>query len=334
LDASGRVRGYLDGQLGGLGAGWTVGVEQIIFDDATVLTKSDLADLILTRSATSGDDRIKGFDGDDTLTGGGGADLFVFDTEAFGQDVITDFGSTDRIEFADWMFQDFSGVLAAAVQQGADVVITTDFGVVTLLNTQLSALTAANFKFGLLGDDTLRGSAEDEELGGGSGNDTDLIDAGGGADAVYDEAGAADQVVFGAGLDHATTTVERLNDGADGLRLVFATGEQLDLYGQLQDFGLDGEMDAETLVFADSTMLTRADLAARVLAAESTSGADTVRGFSSDDFLLGGTGNDVLAFSETAFGADVIGDFNGLQDRIAFDEDSVQDFDALMLSAA
>lgn len=93
-------------------------------------------------------------------------------------------------------------------------------------------------------------------------------------------------------------------------------------------------MGVETLVFAGSTVLTRADLAARVLAAESTSGADTIKGFSSDDFLLGASGNDVSAFGETAFGADVIGDFNGLQDRIAFDEDIVQDFDALMLSAA
>jgi Ca2+-binding RTX toxin-like protein len=330
---SGGERILLDSQLAGLGLGWSDGVEQIVFADSTVLTKGDLADLILQRAVTAGDDRIKGFDRDDTLTGGAGSDLFVFETEAFGNDVVTDFGATDRIEFADWMFQDFSGVLAASVQQGDAVVITTNYGAVTLLNTQLSSLTESHFKFGMLGDDTLSGTAEDEDLDGGAGNDTYLIAAGGGEDWIYDEFGTADQIIFGTGLDHSTMTVERLDDGADGLWLVFSSGERIALYGQMMDYGQGGEVGVEQLVFADSTILTRSDLAARLLGSESTSGADIIRGLSSDDFLLGGSGADVFVFGESAFGADVIGDFNGLEDRISFDEDVLQDFEAVLFAS-
>ena len=322
---SGGERILLDFQLSGLGVGWNVGLEQIVFADATILTKADLADLILERGVTGGDDRIKGFDRDDTLTGGAGSDLFVFETEAFGNDVITDFGAADRIDFADWMFQDFSGVLAASVQQGDDVIITTDYGAVTLLNTQLSGLTETYFRFGVLGDDTLSGTSEDEYHDGGAGNHTYLIAAGGGDDPNYDEFGTADQLIVGTRLDRATMIVERLDDGADGLCLVFPSGEQIARYGQMIDYG-QGR-------FADFTIMTRSDLSARLLGSGSTSGADIIRGLSSDDFLLGRTGADVFQFGEAAFGSEVIGDFSGLEDRISFQEDVLQDAEAVLFAS-
>jgi Ca2+-binding RTX toxin-like protein len=99
----------------------------------------------------AGNDRLDGGAGNDTLRGGAGNDVFVFNP-GFGQDIITDFvagaATEDVIRFDNTIFANFTAVMQAAQQSGADVVITGDTSnSLTLKNVQLSALHADDFTF-------------------------------------------------------------------------------------------------------------------------------------------------------------------------------------------
>ena len=102
-------------------------------------------------SGGSGNDTIGGAAGDDLLTGGSGADNFVF-APNFGKDTISDFAaagaSHDLIVFDHATFGDFAAAIEAAAQVGTDVVFTVDDHTsLTLANTQLSSLSADDFRF-------------------------------------------------------------------------------------------------------------------------------------------------------------------------------------------
>jgi len=97
-----------------------------------------------TVDAGSGDDRIEGGAGDDVLTAGSGHDVFVF-AAGFGKDIISDFKTTgtssDMLEFSHDVFADATAALAAAHQDGSDVVFTIDANTtLTLKNVQLASL--------------------------------------------------------------------------------------------------------------------------------------------------------------------------------------------------
>jgi Ca2+-binding RTX toxin-like protein len=89
----------------------------------------------------AGNDSLFGGAGNDTLFGGSGADVFAFDS-GFGQDVISDFGSGDRITLA----PDING---SGIHAAADLVA---LGMVS------GGTTAAGTKFTLItiGSDTIR----------------------------------------------------------------------------------------------------------------------------------------------------------------------------------
>ncbi|MCZ0733021.1 calcium-binding protein [Phreatobacter sp. AB_2022a] len=144
----------LDDQL----AGTWGGVDQVRFADGTLWDRSVLFQKSLVGGA--GDDRIygdgaanviSGGGGNDLLSGGGGSDTFVFDPN-FGQDTIADFiagaASPDIIQFKSSIFADFAAVMAAATQNGSDVLISTGGGDTLLLkNVGLSNLHADDFIF-------------------------------------------------------------------------------------------------------------------------------------------------------------------------------------------
>ena len=92
----------------------------------------------------NGNDTLNGGTGDDTLTGKSGVDLFVFHVD-FGDDVITDFGSNDFIQFDDELFATPLAALQAAQQVGDDTVITAGTNTVTLLGVDLSSLQTSDF---------------------------------------------------------------------------------------------------------------------------------------------------------------------------------------------
>jgi Ca2+-binding RTX toxin-like protein len=84
----------------------------------------------------------------DTLTGGGGADTFVFNP-IFGKETITDFNTKQNfIAFDKHLFADASQVLAHTTQSGKNTVITYDAGdKVTLVGVQIADLHDSNFHF-------------------------------------------------------------------------------------------------------------------------------------------------------------------------------------------
>nr|WP_281026251.1 calcium-binding protein [Rhizobium laguerreae] len=93
--------------------------------------------------------RLEGYLGNDTVTGGAGDDVFVF-KGGFGQDAITDFiageGGYDVIETD--AFDDYASALAAATQVGADTLITLDAANSILLkNVVVTSLHQDDFRF-------------------------------------------------------------------------------------------------------------------------------------------------------------------------------------------
>jgi hypothetical protein len=85
--------------------------------------------------------------GDDVLTDEGSSETFVFH-ENFGQDTITGFDITDRIEIDSAVFADWADLLGSASQSGGDTIITVDAAnSVTLKNVALSSLNESQFQF-------------------------------------------------------------------------------------------------------------------------------------------------------------------------------------------
>lgn len=98
-----------------------------------------------------GDDRLEGGAGNDSLVGGAGSDTFVFNI-ASGTDTVSGFaggaGAGDVLEFSKNFFEDFSEVMTASHQVGADVVITIDDDAsVVLTGVTLSTLNTDDFRF-------------------------------------------------------------------------------------------------------------------------------------------------------------------------------------------
>jgi len=100
-------------------------------------------------SGGGGNDMLNGGLGNDVLIGGGGADTFIFMT-AEGNDIISDFtNGTDMIDFSDFdAFNDFDDVMASAVQDGTDVLLTVDGdSSIRLSNLTLTDLDVTDFIF-------------------------------------------------------------------------------------------------------------------------------------------------------------------------------------------
>ena len=112
-------------------------------------------------SGGTGNDNLTGGLGDDTLFAGAGSDylkgdagddFFIFEAN-FGTSLIIDFETGtpahhDFILFKGGVFADAADVLAHAVQQATNVIITASTGdSLTLANVQLANLVADDFRF-------------------------------------------------------------------------------------------------------------------------------------------------------------------------------------------
>lgn len=82
-------------------------------------------------------DTLVGGEGNDLLFGGIGSDTFLFAGFSFGRDTIADFEAADRI-----VIEPSAGPLRIRAE-GANVFIRTDAGVITVLDADLAAVTAA-----------------------------------------------------------------------------------------------------------------------------------------------------------------------------------------------
>jgi Ca2+-binding RTX toxin-like protein len=98
-------------------------------------------------TGNGGNDHLDGGAGNDNLWGRGGDDVFTF-AGAFGNDVVHDFGTNDRLNFVGIEgFGNLADVLHSAHQSGSDVIINHGNDSVTLTGTNLSSLTANNILF-------------------------------------------------------------------------------------------------------------------------------------------------------------------------------------------
>ncbi|WP_421983740.1 BspA family leucine-rich repeat surface protein [Roseibium sp.] len=151
--------------------------------------------------ATLYDDWIVGGAGNDVMTGGNGADTYVFrdyggDEGDFGHDTITDFNpNADVLRFEHTGFTSFSDLLLTESSQGVLITIDADNSIL-LEGLTIAELSADNFQFvatdsqtfllGTYGDDTLTGDDNNNRIDGLSGND--ILTGGTGSDTFVFEA--------------------------------------------------------------------------------------------------------------------------------------------------
>lgn len=298
----------------------------------------------------AGDDRLIGGSGSDDLSGGAGAEVVQggagADTYRFGlgdgHDLVFDSGSegdgVDQLVFgagidvADVTITRMDGSLTLALN-GSDSVTLHEFDYANdgieqivfadatiwnrddILDRYIAqgATSGDDDIEGFDRADTLTGGAGADWLAGGEGDDTYVFNLGDGADMIYD-GGGVDRIVLGAGLSAAGVTFIRTYGN---LTLDFGNGDQLTIADALE--GEDGafldEFGVETIEFADTTVWTKADLAAAYLASMATTGNDRIEGYASNDTLTGGLGRDL--FVDTG-GADVVTDFASAEDRLSF----------------
>lgn len=145
-------------------AGNLSGIEVIVggdgFDAIRLTDGDDILDLssisltgIELIDTGAGDDVLTGSLGDDVIGGGAGNDTFVFHP-GFGHDAIVDFElgtstlpEADVIDLSGAGYASFSDLLAEAVQDGADTVITVDqASTLRLINTNLAQLQQDDFR--------------------------------------------------------------------------------------------------------------------------------------------------------------------------------------------
>ena len=198
-------------------------IEEIAFEDGTVLTPSEIRVLLLDVASTGGNDIIGGFTsedtlegglGNDTLNGGDGSDTYIFN-RGDGQDIIEDngFRDTDRVVIGGYDIEDVT--ISRTSTNSNDLVLSfTETGdQITIFNTLdgsssdeieevvfedgtiftsefLNTLLLANQ--GTDGSDVIQGNSHG-----------DIIDGGLGDDVLIGEAGA-DRLDGGAGSDTLT----------------------------------------------------------------------------------------------------------------------------------
>jgi len=228
---------------------------------------SEFADTLL---GDSRDNIFEGRGGDDTMSGGAGADSYVLsndgnDGAAFGLDIITDFNVSEDYISAE-QFPDLQSIADLTISQdGADALVTFDASnEVRLTGVLASALGASNFVFaeslnivGTENDDSLVGGDGNDSLAGLGGNDN--LDGGAGND-VVDGGSGSDFIRGGAGND-------TLSGGLDN---------------DWDDFRGDGGDDVINIGTGGSYV-------------EGGAGNDTITG-SNDwwDHVVGGEGDDIL----------------------------------------
>ncbi len=169
---------------------------------------------------------------------------------------------------------------------------TTGNDTITTLNNDSGAETIS-------GADLIIGGHGNDTLSGGDGRDVYLFTRGDGQDTIEDNGdGDADEIVI-SGYTPAQIQVARATPGT-GMTLVItftgSTTDRITVINTLDEDRADGieKIRIKGTGDAADTVWTMAQLRARILASETTDGADTINGFFSNDRLVGGLGNDTL----------------------------------------
>jgi Ca2+-binding RTX toxin-like protein len=273
----------------------------------------------------SGEETLRGWDGDDILvagygdtvmTGGAGADLFVMRTGGHSA-TITDFDpANDRLDLSDWpMLRDPAQLTLTPTRWGA--VITYRDNTLTIQTASGQPLTSIGTQFdgpdrvlvlGQVVGRSLSGTRGADILAGDDGNDT--IDAGGGHDEIWTRDG--DDLIYAGwghdlvGAGHGEDTIwaadgedsiygdagnDVIGGGAGRDQLWGGEGNDL-IYGDVEEDTLGGAAGNDTLWAGDGRDVVFGDLGDDEMGGGI--GADQVWAGAGDDLAYGGDGWDSL----------------------------------------
>jgi Ca2+-binding RTX toxin-like protein len=340
-------------------ASFDYGVDQIVFGDGTVWTKTDIALAVskidnasTTLIGTADIDVLQGGRGDDRLEGGGDTDIYrysfgdgadtIHDQEdnAYRNDndmlqfldgirisdlVFTRAGASndltisikghagDQITIEGLFAATYTGVFGTWYQNRIEA-FTFDDGS-SLSFDQLASLVLKAYStsgddnlFGMNRQDVLIAGKGNDYVSGGNESDTYVFRLGDGQDVYQDQvtnilSGTEDTLVFGTGISSEDIVFSRIPGDPNSLVLTIAgTQDSVTLLNQYAGVyaSVYGDLffdQIETVRFTDEpdTHWTAAQMAEMALAAERTSGSDTIYGFDVDDVIDGGAGDDFLS---------------------------------------
>ncbi|WP_327393846.1 calcium-binding protein, partial [Pseudomonas coronafaciens] len=267
-------------------------LEEIRFADGTNWSLDQVKSMALL--STEGNDSIRGYATDDTLSGGLGDDVLyglagndVLKGDA-GNDILYGADGADSLSGGDGQDNLYGGA-------GADL-LAGDSG-----NDYLSGGAGADLLAGGSGNDYLSGDAGDDVLEGGEGNDalsggegsdTYRFSRGWGQDTIsnYDPStNKSDAIEFASDILPSDIVITRSYD--DLVLTLRGTTDQISVSSY---FGSDGlsAYQLEAIRFADGTSWSLDQI--KSLAVLSTDGNDSIWGYAADDTLSGGLGDDSL----------------------------------------
>jgi len=246
------------------------GVKQVLFADGSVWDAASLRMRTLSGSSAS-EGSLNGYNSNDVIQGNGGNDTIK------------------------------GGAGADTIDGGADAdLIYGDAG-----NDSLLGNSGNDSLFGGDGNDVLNGGDGNDDLRGEVGADTYVYELGGGNDTIYGGRNE-DTLQLGAGINPSDVSFERIERfGGPSVDVVIRQNGvvvgRVVLSGQANDSSTtDG---VQKMVFADGTLWDAATIRSRALIDEANRNSSNLRGYNSDDTILGnggadslygGNGNDVL----------------------------------------
>ncbi|MDF0665708.1 MAG: calcium-binding protein [Nitrospira sp.] len=257
----------------------SLGVDQFVFADGTMLTASQLLANGLELVGTAGFDTLDGQEIYRTIRGLAGDDVLMGGTI----DNVIDGGDGRDVLLGNGGFDQIFGATGDDVLRGGDG------------NDVLNGEAGNDSLEGEAGDDVLVGGAGDDQLLGGDGSDTYRFNIGDGLDSLFDSGAGADTdtVLFGSGITSDSVSLSpqfgqiviNVGTGSDGIQ----SGSAFDVFGS---------QTIEQFQFADGTVLSFADLVAQGFNIDGTEFDDFLSGTDLADRFRGGLGNDRLEGAE------------------------------------
>ena len=247
------------------------GVKQVVFADGSIWDAASLRVRTLSGSAAS-EASLSGYGSNDAIQGNGGSDTI---SGGGGDDTIDGGADSDRIDG--------------------------DAG-----NDSLLGNSGNDWLYGGNGNDVLNGGQGNDELSGGAGADTYVYELGDGNDWIYGQRNE-DTLQLGAGINPSDVSFERVYHGVSGPCLDVVIRQngvevgRIVLSNQANDS--DTTSGVQKMVFADGTVWDAATIRVRSLVDDANRNNGDLRGYNSDDIILGnggadslygGNGNDVL----------------------------------------
>jgi Ca2+-binding RTX toxin-like protein len=255
------------------------GIDQFIFKDGTVLTRTDVVNLVLATASTSGDDiligdsgknTLDGGAGNDSLQGGDGNDTYVFGL-GYGADTIVDTDDVDKVVFGpgidpdDVILSRAGNDLVLSVTGTADSLTiynhfywdkyqvesfefadATTWNLADIASKFITGTSGADSLVGTIYSDTIDGGAGADTLTGGLGNDTYIVDNVG--DLIVESSGEGIDLVKSSVSHTLAANVENLI--LTGSSNINGTGnsDNNSITGNSGANILDGGLGADTLI--------------------------------------------------------------------------------------